>query len=170
MVKVTIGIDPGVKGGIAIFRDGELFNAITMPSHKNPDKKFKVKNLISYDEIVGVLMGHGVGSVKKVFIEKAFMPTGQAGASYMQNYGMILGICIGLGLLFVEISPKEWQASQLDIKDCFKTRKDGTPIRDKAVSVRTVNKLYPELTLKNNQDGIADAILIARHGINILHE
>ena len=168
--KIVIGIDPGVKGGIAIFIDGEYETSFKMPSIENPIKASKVKHLLDTEDLALLLLRYkrNYSPYNCAYIEKAFAPAGQAGASYMQNYGMILGICVGLGIPYVEISPKDWQKSQLDIKDCFKTRKDGTPVRDKAVSVRKVNGLYPELKLKAKDDGIADAILIAKHGVETL--
>jgi hypothetical protein len=96
-----------------------------------------------------------------VTIERAqSMPKqGIAGtASYMCEYGKLLGMCEAIGWSYLNPTPREWK--NLVLRDTKK---------DKDAAINLVRTRFPELELRpgkmrNYHDGIADAVCLAEYG------
>lgn len=142
-----LGVDPGQSGGIALVgRDGALLFAEAMPVLHNTVPTIDVQAL-------GRLMhGH---HPRMAFVERAqAMP--RQGLSSAFNYGVIFGSILtalaDLGIGYEFVSPAKW-------------KREAGLSADKREAVDRVRQLYPSFPVKRSEDGIAEAILIARHGL-----
>lgn len=159
-----IGIDPGFSGAIAVINGEtkEILALLDMLIIKVGKGKKKKNHL---DEI-------GIRDILKnnadhVFIEKCqAMPASVKGvrqgiastANYMTGYGIIRGICVGLGIPYTLIHPKTWKKAMMPDMG-----------RDKGASIIRVKQLYPSIDLPRKKDhGKADSILIARYGARMV--
>ena len=145
---VYIGIDPGIKGGIAFIQaDPPDCTVQAMPDYSDQDK---LRNTF---KTVGDLIKSG--SHFKVIIEKAGMRPYQSGKSTittLTNYGILLGIFIAYEIPYEEISSMKW-------------KKYFTLTKDKALSIKKAKELFPNLAETiGKSDGMAEALLIAEYG------
>lgn len=158
-------IDPGLKGALAIFKDGTLRLVEKMPvvtvkkSGKTPKGNPKVKTLLDEQAIRCFLTEH---SPSLLVIEAAqTMPPSKNGRAQglassgttMENYGLLRGICVGLGIPYIPVSPKTWKAVMLK----------GMNTTDKASSVIRASQLTALSVSKDHNR--ADAILIGYYGV-----
>ena len=92
-----------------------------------------------------------------VFIEKCQSMPGQGISSiarYMTGYGIIRGICVGLGIPYTLVHPKTWKGVMM--KDMPK---------EKDASILRALQLYPKIDLPRKKDhGKADALLLSLWG------
>jgi crossover junction endodeoxyribonuclease RuvC len=171
---IVIGIDPGFTGAIAVLdKEGKVKHLIDMPviavGKKTELDAVAIRNLFFEQKGDPLLF---VESEFHVYIEKAqaFMGSGKpcplckkkqaqgvvSTANYMASYGIIKGICVGLNIPYTLVHPKTWKAKMM--RDMSK---------EKGASIVRVRQLYPELDFPRKKDhGRADAILIARYGLN----
>ena len=145
----VVGIDPGLKGGIALLGDDGGASALPMPLiGSKPD----------IDTLRSILLEH---SPKVVVLEKVHSMPKQGVASTFKlglGYGMIQGALQALGVPFVLVTPQTWKKYVLE----------GTK-KDKDAAVEYVVQRYPWVDLKPGQkrkahDGMADALCIATYG------
>lgn len=146
---MILGVDPGISGGLALIRrTGELVFAEPMPVLRNAVPTVDVR------ELYRLMQGH---LVDFAYVERAqAMP--RQGVSSAFNYGVIFGSILtaiaDLGIGYELVSPAAWKrAAGLNA--------------DKRESVDRVRQLYPTFPVKRSEDGIAEAILIARHGLRL---
>ncbi len=148
----VMGIDPGLKGAVAVINlsTGEatfwLLSAI-------------IENRTTHFE--DIISAYGV---QHVYIEKAQARPGQ-GVSSMFNYGTGYGRIIGwveiLGIKFTLVPPQTWT------KELHKGTKEGTA---KQRSKEAALQLFPGTDFRASQrcvtlhDGLIDALLIAEYG------
>lgn len=146
----TVGIDPGFSGAIAILdTDRKIISAADMPilgeGKKRQLDEVEIRNILDQ-------------GISHVFIEKSQTMPGQGVASsgrYMCSYGIIRGICVGMGLPYTLVHPKTWKKEMM--RDMGK---------EKEASVIRVKQLYPDIDMPRKKDhGPCDAILIARYGM-----
>lgn len=145
---IHIGIDPGLKGGIAYIIDGSPV-ATPMPTAGGEVDAGAVRTILAD------LMGpHPL----RVAIEKVSARPGQ-GVTSMFNfgtgYGMIRGVCAALGLPVTLVTPQRWKKEIL--KDLP---------HDKIGSIRYCASRWPSLSLvlprcRVPHDGMADSLAIA---------
>lgn len=156
------GIDPGYSGGLAFFDDAKLVFAEPMPVIAG--EKGNELDMTSIAEFLCVT--HGRAEV--VFIERA-QPMCRAGATggiiqtfnFAVQFGLLRGLCHGLGLSYYLIHPQVWQRALL-----------GTfPKGDsKAVAAVKAQQLWPTFPFrastrcKKNHEGMVDAALIGNFG------
>jgi len=153
--KVIVGIDPGITGAIAWIDTREPNDVcyektpylVVGKSRKEYDhrkmadilKTFNKDDTIIYIEKVHAMPGNGVVQSFK----------------FGFGYGVWYGIMAALDLVTMDISPQKWK----------KLMMQGMA-KEKEASVYKVKQLYPFLShLKKSHHGIADAILIARCGL-----
>ena len=149
MMETIAGIDPGKEGGIATVSQQRLVWATPMPmSGKEVD-------------------GHAIAEIlhaqrpSLVVIEKAQAMPKQGGVSmfrYGDGYGLIKGVCEGLGLPYVLVTPQAWKKRILA----------GTA-KDKEAAINYVRRSWPSVDLtpgakRKPHDGMADAICMAEYG------
>ena len=143
MDKFIIGIDPGIKGGIAV---------IDLCSEELV--KYAYFNENRYCEIMKKYNGdvwlEQVHSMPKQGVKSTF--------NFGVNYGLIKGIAYCTNHKVIEISPQKW-------KRYFNLH------NDKSESIKLSHKYY-EVNLNIGKrkviesDGMAEAILIARYGLD----
>jgi len=181
-----VGIDPGLSGAISIF-DGDskkLLEVRKMPTiaikvaakktkkaakqEPDPAKKAKSsstrnKNILDELAVRDLLVKN---NVTFVFMERAqTMRKGQGGAkqgvvssgTIMLNYGLIRGICVGLGIPYHEVSSITWKNAMLG---------KSYPRGDKKVSIPRAERLT--MVPMGGNHNKADSVLIGLYGINIM--
>lgn len=148
-----IGIDPGFKGGIALFEDGKCLECFPMPLYEMSNGK----NTVDCKFLARYILEK---QVKTIIIEQVHTMPGQGVASsgnFMKNFGKILGMCEGLEREVIQISPQKWKKLVLK-EDYAHDMKQG--------AIDFCIKLFPHIDLKPTKrskiphDGMADAICI----------
>ncbi|MGK2947785.1 MAG: hypothetical protein ACSLFP_04375 [Acidimicrobiales bacterium] len=146
-MSLTIGIDPGASGAVAILDDeGGLVHLADMPYL---DGAVSAPLLASC-----VLEGNGP---RTAVVERAQSYPRQGIASafrYGTGYGVVLGVLGALSIPTETVPPATW-------------KKAAGLTSDKAASRRRAIELWPneaELFARVKDDGRAEAALIARHG------
>jgi crossover junction endodeoxyribonuclease RuvC len=148
---LTIGIDPGLRGGLAMIH-GEKAEALPMPvKDREVDARELSRILHRWREDKG---GDGV----RVAIERVHaMP--KQGVTSMFNfgcgYGMIRGVCAALRLPVCLVLPRAWKTDLLT----------GLP-HDKDGAITYCTRRWPGVSLvpfrcRKPHDGLADALCIA---------
>lgn len=150
--RIILGIDPGISGCIAALDDaGRLIDFLQMPTMQlSKGRRINAAALAGwirqlnavncYFEKVGAMPGQGVSST----------------FSFGHSAGIAEGIVATLEIPLTHITPQAWK------KTFGLIGKDKDAARSRAV------QLYPEcreLDLKGRGQALADAILIARHGL-----
>lgn len=155
-MRLTIGIDPGLTGAIAVLGDGEYRDVIDMPTvgrGKAGRQSVNTAELASY--LRALVCGAGGADVCAVIEDVAARP-GQ-GVTSMFRFGHACGAVDGvLGALRVRVarvSPARWK------------RHHGLLGAEKDASRGAAIDLYPSAPLSRKRDhGRADALLLARWG------
>lgn len=158
-----MGIDPGNKGALAVIFCGEkrtsVLNMTDMPvlvttgKGKTKSGKPKIHTVLNEPELRDFLEK---SDVSHVFIEKCQTMKDQnvaAMGNYMCNYGIIRGICVGLRIPYTLVHPATWKHQMMKDMD-----------KEKKAAVVRAKQLFPYITLKESEDGKADALLIAEYG------
>ena len=160
----TVGIDPGLKGGIAFYTPTALF-AFRTPTVKVPyTKKGKktTRNDMDLNECRVILQRE---DITQVFLEKVSARPGQGVTSmfrFGQNLGQWQGLLTGMGIDYTLISPQVWKRAAGLI---------GAEKGDSIVLAKEVWTDHHDLfKYKTADEGRSEAALIARHGWNTLHE
>ena len=176
-IKV-IGIDPGLQGGICFLEGSIIRDLIRMPLTKIETKTKKLvrdmtkaekklhkqkKTIYTKKEIID---SKAISDLVKDFdpdlvvIEKAFYSgingTIVAGTTG-ENLGRILGVCEAESCKILRVQAAYWK-SHFDIGD------------DKKEAIAKAEELYPSVNLipprcREKQDGLAEALLLARYGL-----
>ena len=150
--RASLGIDPGVSGGIAVIRpDGVVgFLRGFTPGMLEEDLVAAVKQAISELQVSDP--GRGA-----VFIEKVgYRPTdgGQGAFTFGSVFGLLRGAVLMAGYRPRYVYPQAWQARM----DCLT---GGV----KNVSKAAAAKLFPKERITH---AVADALLIAEYGRRVL--
>jgi crossover junction endodeoxyribonuclease RuvC len=151
-MSFVIGIDPGISGAIAIFKDGRLDSVIDMPTLKIASGK-TMKSHISAIALVDILDGWSPNEAH-VVTERVHARPGQ-GVSSMFNFGrsagIIEGVVAALRMPHTYVTPAAW------------TKAVGRAAGKDASRMRAM-ELFPtraDLFKRAKDDGRADACLIA---------
>ena len=153
-MNYVIGIDPGISGAIAFFKDGKLDTIHDMPTLKIASGK-TMKSHISAIGLVRILETSELvhGSVH-IVIEKVGAMPGQ-GVTSMFNFGrsagIIEGVVAALQRPYTYVTPATW------------TKAVGRAAGKDASRMRAM-ELFPtraDLFKRAKDDGRADAALIA---------
>jgi len=155
-LRITIGIDPGQTGAIAVLKDGEPTHVFDMPvsARKTTGQKVSATGLaIELRSILRKAEGaHVFGAIEEV----GAMP-GNGGTSMFRfghGCGIVEGVLSALGIGYTLITPPRWK------------KWAGLIHADKDASRTLAMQRYPVaapwLTRKKD-NGRSDAILIARY-------
>lgn len=143
---ITIGIDPGVSGGIAIIRHGQIpMIECGITVYKMPETE---TDLVDGLKNIAQHLGGCVAYLEKVHS----MPKQGVASSFKfgQNYGMVRGVLAALGIRREFVSPQAWQKAL----GCMSKG-------DKNVTKSRAQELFPGIKITH---AIADALLIAEYG------
>ena len=148
--KITIGIDPGISGGICAYDGKKMTNVQKCPG--SPEEMS--------DSLREIIKDYGITAKKKsslkVIIElvHAFPRDSRSSAfKFGKNYGMWLGICASHGLEVTAVTPQIWMKYYGDLPKEKSERKRYLKI--------LATSYFPDLSVTLRT---ADAILIAKYG------
>ncbi len=151
---MIIGIDPGCSGALVLLDDdGTYVDHLLMPVVKK-GKSSRVNGAAVAGWLDGKVVTHAflesVQSMPKQGVASVF--------TFGHAAGLVEGVVTGLGVPLTLVSPQAWKKSAGLIGS------DKDAARSRAV------QLYPGLRIldtKAKGQAVADAILIARHGISL---
>jgi crossover junction endodeoxyribonuclease RuvC len=153
-----VGIDPGLKGGIAYYTPSKLL-AYRTPTIEVPfikKGKKKTRNDMDLDKLRDELQ---LLPITHVFLEKVSAMPGQGVTGmfrFGQNLGQWQGLLAGLDLPYTMVTPQVWKRHMELIK------------ADKGQSVELARTFWPDhmetFKYKTADEGRAEASLIAKYG------
>lgn len=148
---ITIGIDPGLDGAIAVLRDTKLEALYDMPTLKVGKKREPAvseiaKELGRYQGLLWPELRIGIEHVHA-------MPKQGVTSTFRfgYGYGLLVGIIAATGFPFERVTPQRWKRDMLH----------GLP-KAKHASLLRARELFPAADLRlAKHHGRADALLIA---------
>jgi len=149
---IVIGIDPGKRGGIALY-DGQNMKAYAMPICKDGTLDIRaVRQIINRGDGVEVYIEHAQSMPRQGIV---------ATFTYGREFGRLLGTVEIICGNYEPVKPQVWQRPIYQ----------GIRGKGKERSIKTCKILFPSFDLptltprsKKPHDGIADAMLIAYYG------
>lgn len=150
-MTTTIGVDPGKTGAIACLFDGQLLDAIDMPTIG------KHVNAHAVAEIMREMAASNL-ETPTVIIEDVHSMPGNGGVtmfSFGRSKGIIEGVVATLGYPIIYVSPAKWKKAM------------GLQGKDKDASRQLASNTWPPvagLFKRKKDDGRAEAALIAKWG------
>ena len=159
---LIIAIDPGIKGAICFFENGEVKDVLEMPTMAEGKKnKRQVNGHQMYNELSYRIKKYNMQNINVVVEQVSAMP-GQGVTSmfnFGQSFGVIKGICAAMQLPIFFVRPAKWKKHF----ELINTQKDAS--RTKAI------EMFPKVSSilsKKKDSNKADAILIASFYENII--
>jgi len=182
-LKTILGIDPGVTGGFAIMRDGEMLKMWPMPmlvlkqkksrkikkNEDNPNGKKTKTYIANVRQLDFVHLGNIFDKIKKIGVDKAYLENVHArpdeGVSSSFKFGIAFGSLLSLlaykNIPYTLVSPVTWTK-----KVCI-----GAPaaMDTKDRSRLVASRLFPSVEFilsgcKKAHMGLVDSALIAYYG------
>lgn len=139
---IIIGADPGYSGALAVLDDGKLVSVVKMPI-------YTVRRKRTYD-LYWILDIMRNSEADIAAIEAVTRPGVLVG-----NRGFLHGCALALGMEVMTVPAPAW-------------KKHFMLSPNKAESIDLCHELYPQtksIITKKGQDGMAEAILIARYAL-----
>ena len=168
---IILGIDPGLKGAFCLIKDEKVLEIFPMPI--KAARKGSVINLVSIKAWLDII--HKKYPIDFVVIEKQIVVSRQGLSSSgktMYQFGLLVGLCTGLDIDVKIVTAIKWQKiifPKVD-QDNMKSYNYGdTKIKSIAFVEQNYNSSYLYTTPRQRKpsDGIADAICIARAGLEL---
>ena len=158
-MRLIIGIDPGLDGGVAILPiDGSGPRVYPMPTMPGKRRTVDARGL-------SLLLREAKGA-ELVAVEDVHSHPKQGVAStfaFGRAFGEVLGVVGALELPLELVTPQRWKKSILE----------GTA-KDKHAAIRYASKRFPSASLlasprsRVNHDGMADALCLAEFGRRLI--
>lgn len=154
---VTIGIDPGVSGAVALIQDGQCLALIDMPVMPSGRGKRQQVNPVELGRMLDQWKDmYGFGERIHLWVELVHsMPknTPQTAWSMGDSHGAIRAVVALSGLPAEYVAPGKWKRAMNLIKT------------DKEASRAKAMQLFPDASLHRKKDhNRAEALLIATYG------
>jgi hypothetical protein len=156
-LRLTIGVDPGQSGAIAMLADGASDGFIDMPtcSRKAGGQEVDAASLAA--SLRGVLQKHRGAYVVAVLEAVSAMPKQgvSSGFRFGESFGIVKGVLATLGIGYILVPPQMWK-KHLRLTGC-----------DKDAARTLVIQRFPACaeSMKRKKDvGRADALLLAHWG------
>ncbi|EDT6614029.1 hypothetical protein AH594_001510 [Salmonella enterica subsp. enterica] len=153
-MAAVLGIDPGCSGSLVLITEqGGYIDHLAMPTIK-----VGTKARVNGAAVAAWIRQYGI---THAYLEQVGAMPGQGTASmftFGHAAGVVEGILQGLNIPYTLVTPQSWKKSA------------GLIGSDKDAARSRAIQLYPELRAldaKAKGQAIADALLIARHGIGI---
>lgn len=169
---LSIGIDIGVKGGLAAVSESYATSSLMpiFPGVKGGSKsKINIREVMAWvKRTIDEYQAQSKALDKdKVFVtmEAVHAMPGQGVTSmfgFGESYGMLQAMTICCGWTLQLVTPQAWKAKILA----------GTP-KDKTAAIQHVDRVYPSLNINVGtkkviyHDGVADAVCLAEYGATI---
>jgi crossover junction endodeoxyribonuclease RuvC len=110
-LRVVIGIDPGIGGGVAVMADGEVDRMFSMPRKRATDKREEIDARALAFELKLIREGNAGAHISAVVEQVASMP--KNGVASMFNFGetlgVIKGVLAGLNIPKTMVRPVAWK-------------------------------------------------------------
>lgn len=155
-LRITLGVDPGQSGAIAVLHDGVPKHVFDMPVSARKNKGVQVNASALVIELRSIIRAYPDAHVYAAAEEVGAMP-GNGGTSmfrFGQADGIVLGVLAALNIGYRVVPPPTWK------------KWAGLIGADKDASRTLCIQRYPEMTpmlLRKKDNGRSDAILIARY-------
>jgi hypothetical protein len=147
---IYLGIDPGLKGGIAaLYADGEVLTVWKMPA--------TARDL--FDIFNSLERLRGVRAVLERVSASPQMGTVSA-FTFGRGYGRLEGTLAAAHIPFEEVTPGTWQGVMGVRQKTGKTTLGTSAPKDKNISKRRAQALFPGQSITHAN---ADALLIAEY-------
>ena len=151
--RVTIGIDPGITGAIAVLADGEYFDTWDMPTRGRGKAG---KRAVDAGKLAATLRGVMPlfrGATFSAVLEDVHAMPKQGSTSmfsFGRSVGAVDGVLAGIGIRMIEVTPQRWK------------RHHGLIGADKGAGRVLAASRYPAAPLQlKRHHGRADALLMA---------
>lgn len=134
--RITLGVDPGATGAIAILADGEVDSLIDMPVTPRKSKGNEVNASALAASLRGVLQKHPGAYVVAILESVNAMPSfsregearrgmgSQTSFNFGESFGIVKGVLACLGIGYVLVQAQTWKR-HLRLtgceKDCART-------------------------------------------------
>lgn len=151
---IVIGIDPGIKGALAVMEKGRITSVQSLPTIATGVGS---RREIDLPQLAHALDALGKHEPVRVYIEQVGAMPGQGVASmfsFGRSYGGILGVLAGLFMSTTRVTPQQWKRE-------FSVGADKEQVR------RRASELLPDCAHywpAKAHDGRAEAALIALYG------
>ena len=154
-MNVFIGIDPGIKGSLAIINEHcEIILHTAVPVIKvNRENQY---DLFAMDGLLSMIANKY--EFTEVIIEKAQAMPHQGVVSmftYGRGYGYWIGLMTAMGIHYKEVHPKTWT----------KLLRCGKEFGGKEGNYKRAKELFPQYEAKRKSDRtFCDSLLLAEYG------
>lgn len=157
-MRLTLGVDPGLTGAVAVLMDGQYHEVLDMPTVGRGKAGRQSVNAAALSQWLRELLALNPGADVVAVVEEVASRPGQGVASmfrFGQSCGVLAGVLAALRIPVVYVTPQRWK------------RHHGLLGTDKDAARGKASDLYPDAPLARKRDvGRADAILMARWGWN----
>ncbi len=154
---LVIGIDPGISGSICFLENGQIIDAIEMPTMTDGKKnKRQVNGSQIFNEVSEKIKKLDKKDIKVIIEQVSAMP-GQGVTSmfnFGQSYGILKGMCSAMQLSMYFVRPAKWKK----YFNLINSEKDAS--RTKAIEIFPY---FSSNLAKKKDSNKADAILIASY-------
>lgn len=151
--RVTIGVDPGLSGALAVLADGDPADIVDMPTRTVGE--WREIDAISLTALLRGYRGRYVGADFSACLEKVGARPGDGGTSlfrFGEGAGAIRGVLESLGIRYSRAIPAVWKRRF----GLLGTEKDAA----RELAIRRFPSVAHLLQRKKDQ-GRADALLLA---------
>lgn len=148
---VLCGIDPGLKGGIAILNEDGCLIAANMPVLRSDNGK----NNIDAKRVCEILKINKVTHAAIELVHSRPHDGSVASFTFGKGYGTVIGIMEALGIHVAYTRPQEWK------KHYGLIGTDKNASRTKATEIFPDSECYWK---RKKDDGVAEAALILKYG------
>jgi hypothetical protein len=153
-LRVTIGIDPGQTGALAVLADGVFERFIDMPTLPRPAGGLQINAATLAAALRGIFSAHPGAHVFAVLEQVGAMPKQGVTSTFRfgESFGVVIGVLGGLGIPHMQVRPDRWK------------RYLNLAGHEKDVARTVAIQRHPEASghLQRKKDvGRADALLIA---------
>lgn len=155
VLRITIGVDPGISGALVVLADGEPVQFIDMPTYARASGGNEVDPFRMSAIVRGIVQQHSGAFISAAIERIATRPTDSRvnNQNIGEGYGIIKGVLGSHGIRWCEVRPQVWKK----YFGLIGTEKDDARLY--------AIKRHPAATscmARKKDNGRADALLIAR--------
>lgn len=150
-----LAIDPGLDGGLVFLSEtGQIVGAYRMPTQTDTMASGKNRRRVDEDALSEIVRSHREGLIEAWIENVRSRPTdGHVGAfSFGEGKGVLKGVLGALGVERRYADPAGWKAAMGLTKD-------------KKLSIRKAQGMFPKHAHVLGYDGVAEASLLAVYGL-----
>lgn len=150
-----LAIDPGLSGGLVFLSEtGQIVAAYRMPTYATPKADGGEKRHVDEDALAKIVRDHREGLIEAWIEDVHSMPRdGHVGAfSFGEGKGVLKGVLGALGVRRRYADPSVWKGAMGLTKD-------------KKLSIRKAQGMFPQHASILKNDGVAEAGLLAVYGL-----